>query len=158
MLLPWIISNESCIFDTFPWDSDFLVVKMAHISYIPWLLSTATSFEIPVWRRSPWKRRKLQSLLNLLRWKVTYLNNQLYQISPTRTTDFYFQARFQVQKSWPCEKSPLSPNYSGSQVWLGGREPGWQSWTDNMLWGRHNVYLVPKGSSNVQIVLRKRWD
>lgn len=106
MLQPWIISNESWIFDTFPRDSGFLIVKMAHISSIPWVLFTATSFEIPVLRRSPWIRRNLQSLPNSLKRKVTYLNNQLSQIAPTITTAsiprhesncFYSQAWFQVQ-------------------------------------------------------------
>lgn len=85
LLQPWIISNESWIFDTFPGDSGFLIVKMAHTSSIPWVLFMTVSFEIPVLKRS-WRRRKLQSLPNPLKRKVTYLNNQLCQIALTRTT------------------------------------------------------------------------
>ena len=46
MLLPWIISNESWIFHAFPWNWDFLVVKMADVNYIPSVALTETVSQI----------------------------------------------------------------------------------------------------------------
>ena len=49
MLFPWIISNESWIFHAFPWNWDFLVVKMADVNYIPSVALTETISQVLIY-------------------------------------------------------------------------------------------------------------